>query len=218
MNKDATVSIIIPNYNHASFLKQRIGSVLNQSFQDFELIILDDFSTDNSRDIIESYRQYPNISHIVYNTENSGSTFKQWNKGIKLAKGEFVWIAESDDYADPDFLTCCIKEFLANNNLGIVYTDSYEVDKENNMLGRWSRWQQNVTPNIWTESFTRNGQQINADYNQLLNIIPNASCVVFKKDLYLQPDNMNLIEQLRFTGDWLTWFFYFTKSRCSLLP
>ena len=99
-----TVSVIIPNYNHAPFLKQRIESVLNQSFQDFEMILIDDCSTDGSREIIESYRNNPHVSHIVYNDSNSGSAFLQWNKGIELAKGDWIWVAESDDYAEPTFL------------------------------------------------------------------------------------------------------------------
>jgi glycosyltransferase involved in cell wall biosynthesis len=84
------ISVIVPNYNHAKFLKERIDSILNQTIQDFELIILDDCSTDNSREIIESYRQLPNVS-IFYNSKNSGSPFKQWKKGINRAKGKYIW-------------------------------------------------------------------------------------------------------------------------------
>ncbi len=94
------VSVIIPNYNYSAFLKQRIDSVLQQTFNDIEVIILDDNSSDNSKDVIESYRGEPHVSHIVYNEENSGSTFKQWRKGFDLARGEFIWIAEADDFAD----------------------------------------------------------------------------------------------------------------------
>src|SRR6187431_17527 len=94
------VSVIIPNYNHADFLMQRIVSILNQTYQDFELIILDDCSSDKSREIIEHYRTHPKVSHIVYNAENSGSTFKQWKLGLDYAKGDWIWIAESDDYCE----------------------------------------------------------------------------------------------------------------------
>ena len=93
------VSVIIPNYNHAPFLKERIDSVLNQTYDNFEVIILDDKSTDNSKEVIANYRGHSKISHIVYNEENSGSTFKQWQKGFSLAKGDYIWIAESDDVA-----------------------------------------------------------------------------------------------------------------------
>src|SRR6187549_2432119 len=99
-NGEVLVSVIIPNYNHAKFLRQRLESVLNQSFRDFEVIILDDCSTDESFQVIEDYRAHPKVSHIVFNKENTGSTFIQWKKGIELAKGEWIWIAESDDWCE----------------------------------------------------------------------------------------------------------------------
>ncbi len=74
------VSVIVPNYNHAPFLEQRIASILEQTFQDFELILIDDGSTDNSRDIMERYRSNPHVSHILFGESNSGSAFLQWNK------------------------------------------------------------------------------------------------------------------------------------------
>src|ERR1700691_397600 len=97
------VSIVIPNYNHARFLRNRVDSVLRQTFQDFELIILDDCSSDESRSVLSSYAADPRIK-IEFNASNSGSVFKQWNKGVKLGRGDYVWIAESDDYADQNML------------------------------------------------------------------------------------------------------------------
>jgi len=86
------------------YLIQRIESILNQSYHDYEVIIMDDCSTDNSAEIIEKYRNHPNVANIIYNTSNSGSTFHQWNKGVDVAKGKYIWIAESDDIAEYTFL------------------------------------------------------------------------------------------------------------------
>src|ERR1700722_3014578 len=97
------VSVIVPNYNHARFLRQRLDSVVAQTFQDFELILLDDCSTDESRKILEEYARDPR-ARLELNEANSGSPFKQWNKGVRLARGKYVWIAESDDYANERFL------------------------------------------------------------------------------------------------------------------
>ena len=94
------VTVVTPNYNHARYLPERIDSILAQTFQDFELLILDNASTDNSREVIESYTSYQNV-RAAFNAENNGSPFKQWNLGLSQAKGEYVWFAESDDYADP---------------------------------------------------------------------------------------------------------------------
>ena len=66
------VSIIIPNYNHAQYLSQRLNSIFNQNYQNFEVIILDDCSIDNSKDIIGKYKSNPKVSHIIYNDTNSG--------------------------------------------------------------------------------------------------------------------------------------------------
>src|SRR4030095_7296186 len=94
-----TVSVIIPNYNHARYLRKRIDSVLGQTYQDFEVVLLDDCSTDNSREILLSYAGDRRVT-VEFNAENSGSVFKQWNKGVQMARGRYIWIAESDDYAD----------------------------------------------------------------------------------------------------------------------
>src|SRR5882757_6677219 len=70
-----TVSVIVPNYNHARYLRKRIESVLGQTYQDFEVILLDDCSTDNSREVLVSHRDNPKV-RIDFNENNSGSVFK----------------------------------------------------------------------------------------------------------------------------------------------
>ena len=122
------VSVIIPNYNHERYLRQRIQSVLNQTFTDFEVIILDDYSTDDSKKIIEQFRAEPRVTNIVYNATNSGSTFRQWEKGLRLAKGEWIWIAESDDYCEPTFLATLLKTAGEYERTGIAFCRSHWVD------------------------------------------------------------------------------------------
>ena len=78
--------------------------------------------------MIETYRGEPHIAHIVYNETNSGSTFRQWHKGFELAQGECIWIAESDDYADPHFLECCMEQFERYPDCVLAYTESRLVD------------------------------------------------------------------------------------------
>lgn len=118
------VSVIIPNYNHARYLLERLESVLGQTYQNFEVIILDDCSTDDSRDVIEKYRHNPHISQIVYNEENSGRVFKQWKKGLSLAKGDLLWIAESDDKCEPTFLERLVQCFIDHPTLSLAFSKS----------------------------------------------------------------------------------------------
>ena len=115
------VSAIIPNYNHEEFLKQRIESVLAQTYQDFEIILLDDASTDKSNKIINQYVQYPKVKHMVFNKKNSGAAFRQWENGMGLASGQYLWMAESDDWADPGFLAALVPVLEKNPEVGLVY-------------------------------------------------------------------------------------------------
>lgn len=75
------VSVIVPNYTHARFLEERLETILKQTYRNFEVIILDDKSTDNSKDVIERYRTNDKVRTVVYNDKNSGSSFPSmvWN-------------------------------------------------------------------------------------------------------------------------------------------
>ncbi len=116
------VSVIIPNYNHARYLKQRLDSVFDQTYQNFEVIILDDCSTDNSLEVIEHYKDNPHLSQIVVNEVNSGSPFKQWNKGFQYAKGELIWIAESDDFCELNFLREMVSACSIRDNVALAFS------------------------------------------------------------------------------------------------
>ena len=179
------VSVIIPNYNHAPYLKQRIESVLNQTYQDFEVIILDDCSTDNSRDIIEHYKTNSKIKNIIYNRQNSGSTFKQWDKGIAEATGDYIWIAESDDYCETDFIEKIIGEINNDAEIVLAYTQSKIVD-ENNIETLYLG--DSIVPNHnkvinYSLSYNRSGFKEITSLLYHFNYIYNASSVIFKKKL-----------------------------------
>ena len=171
------VSVIIPNYNHARYLDQRIQSVLNQTYQDFEVIILDDCSTDNSLEVINKYKDNPHISQIVVNKVNSGSTFKQWDKGIHLAKGEIIWIAESDDFCESIFLDEMMEQWSKNPQCAIIQSMCNTVDDMGYTLC-------DISGTCSGNARMLSG--IEAIRKHLINdgfYIPNASAVTFRKDL-----------------------------------
>src|SRR5258708_27654891 len=128
------VSVIVPNYNHARFLRERIDSILDQSYKDFEVILLDDCSTDNSRDILTAYADDSRV-RIEFNAKNSGSTFRQWNKGVRLARGKYVWIAESDDYADPRLLERLVGVLEGDSAIAFAYCRSRAVTGDGQVKG-----------------------------------------------------------------------------------
>ncbi|RYX80181.1 glycosyltransferase family 2 protein, partial [bacterium] len=198
------VSVIIPNYNHAPYLKQRIDSVLNQTYQNFEVIILDDKSTDNSKKVIEQYRNHSKVSHIVYNEVNSGTTFKQWNKGIRLAKGELIWFAESDDDASSLFLEELIARFNHNPKLGIVYCNSYYMNEYNEKAQCTHIWKnERFSTNRWDNDYENNGIKEVNDYLIFHNVIDNASSALFKKSAIVAAGMAE--ESFRYAGDMYTY-------------
>src|SRR3984893_7477379 len=144
-----TVSVIIPNYNHAQFLRRRVDSVLRQTFQDFELILLDDCSTDESQSILREYAADPRV-RMEFNEKNSGSTFKQWNKGVRLARGEYVWIAESDDYADERLLEKLVSRLDAEPTAVLCYCRSWLVSASNEISGYSDSYLSDLDPKKWT--------------------------------------------------------------------
>jgi glycosyltransferase involved in cell wall biosynthesis len=194
------VSVIIPNYEHGRFLKQRIDTVLDQTFRDFELIILDDNSTDNSRDVIESYRGDPRISHVVYNEENSGSPFIQWRKGIDLARGKWIWIAESDDYADLLFLEKMVAAASRDDQLGLVYCDSKIVTNGVVQAITFATLKnERFKTNRWSSDHRSRGTEENENYILSDGIINNTSAVLFNRQILLKASPFDI--SLRYIGD-----------------
>ena len=199
------VTVIVPNYNHSLYLPERIECILNQTFQNFELIILDDCSPDNSREVINRYKDHPRVAHIIFNEQNTGNTFLQWEKGVALAKGRYIWIAESDDYADETFLDCCMAMFCQHEDCVMVRTGSYQVNERDRVLTPdWDVWKEDETVRYYKGS----------DYirhNMLhFNYVYNASMVVFRKDVFQQINKS--YQQMRYTGDWLCWIEILNKG------
>lgn len=194
--KNPLVSVIIPNYCHAKFLDQRIQSVLNQTYQNFEVIILDDCSPDDgaSKAVIEKYRKNPHVSHIVYNDKNSGSPYKQWSKGVDLAKGELMWVAESDDYADGQMLEILVTQFENHDGLSIAFCRSMAFS-EKGIIGPCGPF------NI--EEGVIQGKKFIHDYMVIGTGIVNASSAIFLKTAYLSISD--IYTTFKGSGDHLFW-------------
>lgn len=190
----SSVSIILPNYNHAKFLEDRIESILNQTNQDFELIILDDASSDSSSSVLKRYENHSKVTALILNEQNSGSTFIQWQKGLDLAKAEYVWIAESDDLAAPNFLEYHLSKLLANPKLGVSFSASVWIDENGNKIHE---------PGHET-CFQKKGSELLKNEFIKGNLIYNASSCVFKKSL-VPWKTLSSISTYKYCGDWLFW-------------
>lgn len=210
------VSVIIPNYNHFKFLNERIRSVLDQSFNQIEIIILDDFSSDNSKDVIEELKGESKIARVVFNKKNSGSPFKQWVKGIELAKGDLIWIAESDDVADYKFLEKIVPYF-DDPEVVLVFADCKIINEASEIVYENNTWIHDPSLDIGFQKKIWKGQDFLEEYQRYRNFVSNASCAVFRKDA-INDIIMDEIQAYRYSGDWLFWNMLALKGKVVFIP
>jgi glycosyltransferase involved in cell wall biosynthesis len=126
------VSVIVLTYNRAHMVTETIDSVLNQTFKDFELIVVDNESTDNTEEVIKSFTD-ERIRYFKH--QNNGLIGVNRNYGVNKARGEYITFCDDDDLWMPEKLERQVKLLDLNKELGLVYSDSYIMD-ENGNLGR----------------------------------------------------------------------------------
>ena len=203
--RDFTISVAVPNYNYEKFLLQRIYSILNQKVKIDELIILDDCSTDDSRKlidkIVEAIKPYINVRKI-YNKQNSGTAFKQWRKGFEEATGDYVWIAEADDYCNSKFLENIIKPIKKEKNIVLSYTDTAFIDKDGYIIMKTIKPEIDILKSgHWDTDFVKDGVQEIKDFSYLNCTIANVSSVLFKRADYTK--FFEEAGEFKQAGDWL---------------
>lgn len=146
------VSVVTPTYNRADFLAEAIDSVLAQTYTRFEMIIVDDGSTDGTRELVERYSDDPRIRYFYQ--ENQGQSVAR-NWGIAEAKGEFVCFLDSDNAWFPHKLERSLDVFRANPSVDIVYGDNVLIDEHGRESGRDSmvRHSGRITSELLKDNF-----------------------------------------------------------------
>ena len=200
-SKVPLVSVIVPNYNHAPYLQERLDSIRNQTFQDFELIVLDDASTDDSVQIIKACLAGYDYQ-LIQNEQNSGSTFKQWDKGVSFAKGKYIWMAESDDVAEPTLLEKLVSS-MEGTDSALAYCQSLGIDENSTVISEIKGWTDGYSRHLWSNNFSMDGNFFCIQYMAIKCVIPNASAVLFRRDCYISP--VVAPPCLRLAGDWMLW-------------
>lgn len=130
------VTVYIANFNYGRYIKQAIESVLNQTFTDYELIIIDDGSVDNSKEIIQNYQSHPKVRTIFQ--ENKGLN-RTNNIALRSSRAKYIMRLDADDYLDPHALLVMTKIMESNLNLGMVFPDYFYVDENGQITGHVRR-------------------------------------------------------------------------------
>jgi glycosyltransferase involved in cell wall biosynthesis len=198
------VSIIVPNYNHGRFLRQRLDSIFSQSYDHFEVILLDDGSKDDSHSILESYRdKYPEKCRLIVNETNSGGVFYQWEKGLNLANGEIVWIAESDDWCSQDFLQTLVPYFR-NEAIQLAYGKTiFMSGSGDEQIWTINEYLSDIDSERWHQAFVDTAHKIVGSAFAIKNIIPNVSSALFRNPAQLEVLKDPAWKKMRTCGDWV---------------
>jgi len=158
------LSIVVPVYNTEPYLDRCIKSILNQTFKDFELICVDDGSTDNSMETLEKFKVTDNRVKIIHFEQNKGASAAR-NAGIENAKGVFIGFVDSDDYIDERFY----ENLLQNSNDYDIVVGKYVLSTNISKLyyQRESKQHWSIYDSIWRKKFLNEN---NIRYNETLKI------------------------------------------------
>lgn len=196
------VSVIVPNFNHAPYLRQRLESIYNQTYKNFEVILLDDASTDDSQEILnEFYEKHEDNTRTIFNEKNSGGVFNQWQRGIEAARGSLIWIAESDDYCAENFLESLVDAFTDDAiQLAFVRSDFVEDGEKTFSTEAYLSDLKNFD---WTKNFAMTAAELVELGFGVKNIIPNVSSTIFRKPSAIRERVRELWQDMKLCGDWL---------------
>jgi glycosyltransferase involved in cell wall biosynthesis len=216
-SQDLKVSVIVPNYRHAQYLPERLESIFNQTLRPHEIIFLDDSSPDDSVTVARRLAQLaPVPMRIIVNDQNSGSTFRQWMKGLELATGDLVWIAESDDSAHPMFLERLVPEFF-DPEVVLAYCQSALIGPDGESLApNFLGHTEDISRTRWRSRYSVPAALEAEEALSQKNTIPNASAVLFRR-----PGRIDFVDELfalKFAGDWLFYALFIKDGKISFLP
>ncbi|GEM_PF-655813 len=183
------VSVFIPTYNSAEFLTQAIDSVLAQTYKNYELIIIDDGSSDNTPEILAAYQNLPQI-RLYRHARNVGMA-ANWNIGLQLCQGEFIAKLDSDDYYEPTYLETAMAFFQKNQAVGLVFSGV-------NLVYPDGRYEPEMR---FLYSWVRERDSFLASLLRLCIIRSPSVCV--RRACYEQVGGFN--EQMKIHADWEMW-------------
>jgi hypothetical protein len=199
------VSVVVPNYNYDQYLCRRLRTIIDQQYPIYEILFLDDASSDESVIIAESLlEEYCGLKQVIINNKNSGSVFKQWKKGIEAMQGDYIWIAEADDYASPLMLSNLMMSFVTDKNVVMSFCDSMFVDSKGEWEGFSSDARVQLIQDDGLAGGIYDGKEFVRQYLSEFNPMPNVSAVVMKR-ASVRKNDLEKTSAFKQAGDW---YFY----------
>ncbi len=201
-NTKPKVTVLVPSFNHGKYIGKRIESIFAQTYENFELIVIDDCSEDNSDELILALQATYGFNYMR-NAKNSGTPFAAWEKIASIASGDFIWICESDDFAHPSFLETTVNAMLDNPGAVIAYCDSVIVDEQDKAVDHTETYFHEIWRETrWDSCFVNTGIDELVRYQVRGQTVPNMSSALISSTAFkaaFQP----IIKKFKLTGDWL---------------
>lgn len=185
------VSVIIPSYNHEKYVEQAIMSVINQTYKNIELIIIDDGSKDKSPYLIKELIDKVNSSKIIFETQDNMGLSRTLNKAVKMANGEFIAILASDDMYLPNRIEESVNVLsTAKPNVCAVYSDGFIIDENGRKISKYShKFKVPLSKNTYKELLLR-------DWIAALSVLYRKSslfqCGLFDENIEIEDYDMLL--------------------------
>jgi glycosyltransferase involved in cell wall biosynthesis len=198
------VTVVVPNHNYADHLAGRLNTIFDQTYPIFELIVLDDGSTDISLARLEETRELTGRRfHVIKNAENSGSVFRQWIKASEHARGDYLWIAEADDQCRPEFLGRVMHEM--GDRVAFTFSDSAQIDGDGDMVAEnYKAYYRQSANGVMQADFVLEGDEFVRSCLAERNLVLNVSAVVWNlRSLRVALDRwLDELVDYRLAGDW----------------
>lgn len=211
------ISVIVPNYNHARFLPARLNSILDQSYASLELIVLDDASTDSSVQVIREYLARRGIEATVIAREtNSGSVFRQWRTGIEAARGDLIWICESDDLAELDFLERLVPYFN-DPSVMVAFGRIQFCDMRGRPTPGLDGYREGAEAGIWAAPCVRPANEWFQGAFGVANVIANVGGCLLRNQP-IEPEVWETALNYKILGDWYLYMVLAGGGRIAFEP
>jgi glycosyltransferase involved in cell wall biosynthesis len=209
------VSIVVTSYNHAEYLDERMQSLLSQSYDDIEINVVDDCSTDKSAKVLARYQNNPKV-HITFLPENSGYA-KACNIGVGLSRGDYIMFAECDDFSEPDQVEILIKKMLQNPSAGVAYSRSNMVDANGFIYGSDFDYREKLFRELCSKDALI-PQRIIQNYFLVSCVVPNMSAAIICRKYFDSAGGFD--SRYKACADWDFWcriaeqcdFFYIAET------
>lgn len=218
----AQVSAVVPNYNYARYLPERIDSIAAQRHPVMEIVALDDASGDDSVEVLRLQRMYVQPEPVIVpSATNSGSVFRQWLAGVRRASGEFVWIAEADDAADPALIETLLPAMRADPSIVMGYVQSSRVDAAGCVIAEdYLGWTDDLSVERWRAPYVATGAEEAEAGLAVKNTVPNVSAALFRRAPLLATLERHIaeLETYRVAGDWLVYLYLLREGRIHYAP